>query len=81
MLVLRCVRPDKIMPTMQKFIIHHLGYQFVEPRYLFFSQELTLWQHSKFADDQELNPEAAHWDFRIWLTSYPSAMFPFFRTE
>lgn len=29
--VLRCVRPDKLVPGMQQFVIHHLGRRFVEP--------------------------------------------------
>jgi len=29
--VLRCVRPDKLVPGMQQFVIHQLGGRFVEP--------------------------------------------------
>ncbi|XP_020300595.1 dynein heavy chain 3, axonemal isoform X2 [Pseudomyrmex gracilis] len=31
LVILRCVRPDKLVAAVQKFIIHHMGISFVEP--------------------------------------------------
>ncbi|XP_053132771.1 dynein axonemal heavy chain 7 isoform X4 [Hemicordylus capensis] len=94
MLIIRCLRPDKIIPMVQEFIIGHLGRMFIEPPPFDLSSAFgdshccaplifvlspgadPMAALLKFADDQELNPDTTHPDFRLWLTSYPSPNFP-----
>ncbi|XP_014396707.1 PREDICTED: dynein heavy chain 7, axonemal [Myotis brandtii] len=94
MLIVRCLRPDKVIPMLQEFISSKLGRMFIEPPPFNLSKAFAdsnccaplifvlspgadpMAALLKFADDQELNPESTHPDFRMWLTSYPSPNFP-----
>jgi len=145
--VLRCVRPDKVVPGMQDFVSANLGQRFIEPpplhlptcfkdstnmlplvfvlsagadpgEMLFkFAKEMKMdkkiaaislgqgqgplaeklmglaqdrgtwvllqnchlagsWMPRLEAVVEQYNPEAMHRDYRLWLTSMPSGMFP-----
>ncbi|CAG11277.1 unnamed protein product, partial [Tetraodon nigroviridis] len=91
MIVLRCLRPDKMESAVGKFVNSKLGKKFVQPpafdlnkSYMDSNSTIPLvFVLSPGADPmasekyvEDLSPETCDPDFRLWLTSYRSPKFP-----
>uniref|UniRef100_A0A8C5G0M2 Dynein heavy chain n=1 Tax=Gouania willdenowi TaxID=441366 RepID=A0A8C5G0M2_GOUWI len=106
MIIVRCLRPDKIVPTVTEYVKNNLGQKFVQPPPFDLSKSYLdsdctiplVFVLSPGADPmasksyhlysspslwvRDRGPlkghgfRTRHKDFRLWLTSYPSAKFP-----